>query len=35
LTVQDEIKKILIALLLEDEIAEQVAKAFVDHVVLM
>jgi transposase InsO family protein len=35
LTVQDDLSKFLIAVLLEDQTAEQVAKAFVDHVVLI
>jgi hypothetical protein len=35
LTVQDELSKFLIAIPLEDQTSEQVAKAFVNHVVLM
>jgi hypothetical protein len=35
LTVQDELSKFLIAIPLEDQTAEQVAKAFVDQVVLV
>jgi len=35
LTVQDELSKFLIAIPLEDQTSEQVARAFVDHVVLM
>jgi transposase InsO family protein len=35
LTVQDELSKFLIAVLLEDQTAEQVARAFIDHVVLI
>ena len=35
MTVQDELSKFLIAVPLEDQTAEQVAKAFVDHVVLI
>lgn len=35
LTVQDELSKFLIAVPLEDQTAEQVARAFVDHVVLI
>jgi len=35
LTVQDELSKFLIAVPLKDQTAEQVAKAFVDHVVLI
>jgi cleavage and polyadenylation specificity factor subunit 1 len=34
-TVQDDLSKFLIAVPLEDQTAEQVAKAFVDHVVLI
>jgi hypothetical protein len=35
LTVQDDLSKFLIAVPLEDQTAEQVARAFVDHVVLI
>jgi len=35
LTVQDELSKFLIAIPLEDQTSEQVARAFVDHVVLI
>jgi hypothetical protein len=35
LTIQDKLSKFLIAIPLEDQTSEQVARAFVDHVVLM
>jgi len=35
LTVQDELSKFLIAIPLEDQTSEQVARVFVDHVVLI
>ena len=35
LTVQDELSKFLIAIPLEDQTSEQVARAFVDHVVII
>jgi len=35
LTVQDELSKFLIAIPLEDQTSEQVARAFVDHIMLI